>query len=208
MDRKNRAGGAGLNRVMLAIAALVLIAIVGISYRQWRQYNRINGAGVASRQIIESVDALQSSLTEAETGQRGFLLTGEAQYLEPYNQALQRIPNELSTLRRQLANGTSESANLAQLENLAGQKLAELRQTIDLRRSQGAAPAMAVVFSDRGKQIMDEIRSLSGQIKTAESTAQSEGSLAGMAASQTALLVTIAGSLVILILFGIGFELS
>ena len=70
MDRNDRVGGR-LNRMMLGIAAMVLIAIVGISYRQWMQYNRNNEAGVASGQIIESVDALQSSLLDAETGQRG-----------------------------------------------------------------------------------------------------------------------------------------
>ena len=124
MDRNNRVGGARQNRTMLAIAALVLIAIVGISYRQWRQYNRANEAAVASRQIIDSVEALQSSVIDAETGQRGFLLTGEAQYLELYNQALQLIRNELATLRRQVADRPNESVCVATTRRCASTAIA------------------------------------------------------------------------------------
>ncbi len=92
-----------------------------------------------------------SGLVDAETVQRGFLLTGKDLYLEPYNRAVQEIPIELASLHRLLPPATGESdVNVARLDGLVDQKMAELRETIDLRRKQGVTPAMEVVLSDRG----------------------------------------------------------
>ena len=144
------------------------------SYREWQQFKRANVEAAQTRDAVDSIDQLLSSVTDAETGQRGFLLTGEDRYLEPYNQALQVIPNQLGTVRRLLAGRANEPGNLARLNSLVDQKLAELRQTIDLRRSQGLASAMAVVLSDRGQRAMDEIRALVAQIRRTELTGQAQ----------------------------------
>jgi len=191
---------------MLGIAVLVLVAVVSVSYRQWQQFKRANAEVALSRGVVDSIDLLLSSLIDAETGQRGFLLTGENRYLEPYNQAVQIIPNELGTVRRLLAGRASDAGNMARLDNLADQKLAELRQTIDLRRTQGVAAATAVVLTDQGKQVMDEIRAVCAEIRRSEISSQSQASIEGEAGAQTVLLATVAGSLVLLIFFSIGFE--
>ena len=86
------------NRAMFAIAALVLMVMVAMSYREWKQYSRANADAARTREIVDSIDDLLSSLIDAESGQRGFLLTGEERYLEPYNQALQALPEQLSHL--------------------------------------------------------------------------------------------------------------
>jgi CHASE3 domain len=61
------------NTATLGLAALVLMAIVGVSYRAWSQYNRANAEAAQTQEIVDSVDQLLSNLTDAETGQRGFL---------------------------------------------------------------------------------------------------------------------------------------
>src|SRR2546421_13015063 len=86
--RTMRSANKRLNRAMLAVSALILLAIVGVSYREWRQFTDANADAVRSTEIRESVDRLLSSLVDAETGQRGFLLTGAERYLEPYNLAI------------------------------------------------------------------------------------------------------------------------
>jgi len=202
----SRSNGKRPNRVMIGMAVLILMVVVGFSYRQWEQFKRANAEAAGSRGVVDAVDQLLYSLIDAETGQRGFLLTGENRYLEPYNQAVQAIPNELRTVRRLLAGRASGAGNVARLNNLVDRKLAELRQTIDLRRTRGAAPALAVVLSDQGKQVMDEILTLCAQIRRGEIASQGQASAQGEAAAQTALLVTVAGSIVLLLFFAVGFE--
>jgi hypothetical protein len=131
-------------------------------------------------------------MIDAETGQRGFLLTGEDRYLEPYNRAIQEIPGE--------------SENVARLDSLTDQKLTELGRTIDLRRTNGAQQALSLVLSSHDKLVMDEIRALGTKIQHLESSTQSQASTGEKAAGGTALLATIAGSLVLLFLFAFGLE--
>ncbi len=194
------------NRVTLGVAALVLLAIVGVSYREWSRFSRANAEAGRTREILDSVDALLASLTDAETGQRGFLLTGENRYLEPYNQAIQIIPNNLADLNSLLARRPGETANIARLDTLVDTKLAELGHTIEVRRSEGAQAAVAVVLGDHDERTMDEILQLGAEIKRHENSAQNQASRDGEAAAETALLATIAGSMVLLFLFAFGLE--
>jgi len=191
---------------MLGIAALVLMAVVGLSYREWEQYNSANLGAAETRTIVDSVDQLVSTLLDAETGQRGYLLTGETRYLQPYNQAIQAIPSEFASLRNLLARHPEQSSAVARLNDLVNQKLTELRQTIELRRTQGAVPPVAIVLSDRGKQTMDEIRAVCADIRRRENVSHAQMSLTREAAAGTALLITVAGSLLLLFLFAVGLE--
>jgi len=194
------------NRIALGVAPLVLLAIVGVSYRAWRQYSRANAEADRARRIRDSVEALLASLTDAETGQRGFLLTGESRFLEPYDQAIDATPRNLARLDRLLAGRPGESSNISQLNNLVGAKLAELRQTIELRRTQGPQAALALVLSDQGLRDMQKIRALGAEIKSRENSTQGQASRDGEAAAETALLAAIAGSMVLLFLFAFGLE--
>jgi methyl-accepting chemotaxis protein len=157
------------NRLLLAISAVILLVIVGLSYNQWRQYAVANAEARRARDVTQSVERLFLTLVDAETGQRGFLLTGEDRYLEPYSRAIQSIPVELSQLTGLLALRPSESANVSRLSSLVNDKLSELRQTISLRQTQGTAPALDIVLSDDGKRRMDEIRTVCSEIQANES---------------------------------------
>src|SRR5579862_1374698 len=127
MERdESRSHGRRLNRELFGVAALVLLAVVVFSYRQWEQFKRASADAARTRDVLDSIEQLFSSLTDAETGQRRFLLTGEDRYLQPYNRALQVIPSQLDSVRRLLGRRATESGNLAQLNNLVDQKLAEL----------------------------------------------------------------------------------
>ena len=97
-------------------------------------------------------------MKDAETGQRGYLLTDNEVYLGPYNAAVEQIGHRLDTLRRLTADNPTQQERLATVKQRTDAKLAELKQTIDLRQSQGKAAALAVVQTDRGKQDMDAIR--------------------------------------------------
>lgn len=188
------------DRNFLAIAGLILVVIISISYRQWRDYNRANATAAFTRQVTDSVDTLLSTLLDAETAQRGFLLTGETRFLATYNLAIPAVPNQLAALRNLLLAHPEESADAARLSGLVDQRLSDLRQGIAARPAQGSVPAISV---DQGKQVMDQIRAVCVQIQRREGSVRTQASQEGEAAAGTALLATVVAALVLLFLFAV-----
>jgi PAS domain S-box-containing protein len=192
--------------VMLGITVLVLAALVGLSYRQWGNYRRANAEAERGRELVTAIDSVLIAVVDAETGQRGFLLTGENRYLEPYDQAIQELPNDLATLKRLLRDRQGGEQQFSELNSLAERRLDELRRTIEVRRTQGAQAALAMVRTEDGKRTMDSIRVLCVQMRRNELASQVLASDSAQAAEGVALLITVAGSMVLLFLFAFGFE--
>ncbi|MFS2109910.1 response regulator [Sphingomonas sp. Sphisp140] len=111
-----------------------------------------------SHDVIAGLDDVLSTIQDAETGQRGYLLTGRDQYLAPYSEAAARIGGKLDAIARLTRDNASQQARIETLRRHVSAKLAELKQTIDLRRTAGAAAALNIVNDDRGKAEMDAIR--------------------------------------------------
>ena len=88
-----------------------------------------------SRQVLYELSQTQSLIKDAETGQRGFLYTGDPKYLNPYTAAIGNIGAHIDTLAELTSDNGSEQARVAQLRTLSGSKLAELARTIALYKS-------------------------------------------------------------------------
>ncbi len=99
-------------------------------------------------------------MQDAETGQRGYLLTGEPRYLEPFLDAKMAVPARISEVRNLFRNDPSANATLAKIAQATDDKLSELSQTVELKKAGKSAEALAVVMTDRGKNIMDTLRQL------------------------------------------------
>jgi CheY-like chemotaxis protein/CHASE3 domain sensor protein len=108
--------------------------------------------------VLIALDELLSTVQDAETGQRGYLLTGTEAYLEPYSSAVGNLAARLRTVATLTRDNPTQQANLGPLKRHVDAKLAELRESVALRRTRGAAAALAVVTTDRGKIEMDAIR--------------------------------------------------
>src|ERR1035438_3512904 len=111
-----------------------------------------------TRVMVQELERLVSTLKDAEIGQLGFLLTGEERYLEPYEAALKLVQSDLASLEQLTRDNVAQQQRLTGLESLIGEKIAELKQTIALRRSRGLPAALEVVMTDKGKILMDQIR--------------------------------------------------
>jgi CheY-like chemotaxis protein/signal transduction histidine kinase len=111
-----------------------------------------------SHKAIIALDELLSSMQDAETGQRGFVITNNEKYLEPYDSALRAIPPKLNEVSGLAIDDSAQRQRLISLKSHIDAKLAELKRAIDLRRNQSLEAAIAVVNSDRGKTEMDAIR--------------------------------------------------
>ncbi|MGQ0595291.1 MAG: sigma 54-interacting transcriptional regulator [Gammaproteobacteria bacterium] len=118
--------------------------------------------------MLDELDDVRHELQDAETGQRGYIITGEERYLEPYRSAVGNIPNEIRSLRALTAGNPERRLQIDRLQRLVLDKFAELDETIDLRKDEGFRAALEVVRTDKGKKIMDELRALARKIETEE----------------------------------------
>ena len=194
--------GRGLHRpdtLMLGAAALILLITIGLFYRDWVRYREASTAAVHTREILTSTQTILSTVLDAETGQRGFLLTGDEKYLQPYYQAIQIASGETANLRRELV-VERDAADAARIETLVDQKLAELRKTISIRRSGGLEAALDVVRTGVGQRLMDEIRQLCSRIETRQYSALIEGTLQAEQYARRTQLVTVLGSVILVLL--------
>jgi PAS domain S-box-containing protein len=151
-------------------SALLLVLLIGIlSYRAWTAYRQQREQVAITRQIVQGADDVFGALRDAETGQRGFLLTGRELYLEPYKKS----PGEIIVGLDKLANAVQARAEVKRLEllrPLVKNKLEELQQTIDLKRHQGTEAALALVLTGRGYVLMSQIRQICSEIQNAAYT--------------------------------------
>ncbi|QIZ71280.1 chemotaxis protein [Oxynema aestuarii AP17] len=111
-----------------------------------------------TNEVKADLRLLEKKMVDAETGQRGFLVTGKESYLDPYYQADREHKIILVELREKIQDNPAQLQRLAELENQIQEKFSELSQTIELKKADREQEARAIVLSDRGQQIMDEIR--------------------------------------------------
>jgi PAS domain S-box-containing protein len=184
------------------LALSLVLGITITSYRTWAAYGRQFEQEAITQNILADANALLSSLKDAETGQRGFLLTGEDRYLSPYRKALEDVPVILGKLRQATATRPDQMARVAKLEPLVTNKLDELKQTIGLRQSDGLQAALTVVRSDRGMEVMDGLRQSCLDIQTASRARLALYAGQSKTAADELGLISTLGSMVLFLLLG------
>jgi signal transduction histidine kinase/DNA-binding response OmpR family regulator/CHASE3 domain sensor protein len=170
MSRSTALGSGGDPLIWLGLAAATLffLATGSVAYLNFQTLRQDSALVIHTGDTLTALDDVLSTVRDAETGQRGYLLTDKDSYLGPYNAAAQDIGPRFNVLRRLTINDPAQQDRLATLKQHIDAKLGELKQTIDLRQSQGKAAALAVMQSDRGKQDMDAIRDQVSAMEQAE----------------------------------------
>ena len=153
-----------------AVPLLVLCVVGAVAYRSTTTLEDNSGKVSHTYQVIEALDAVTSTLKDAETGQRGYLITGEDRYLAPYQSAKQAIEATITAVADLTSDNAEQQARIARLRPLVDSKFAELADTIELRRTDGFAAAQAVVLTDKGKAVMDQIRTVIAEMTDAETS--------------------------------------
>jgi signal transduction histidine kinase len=149
-------------------AALLVAANAYVSFASVRRLMHNARLVSQSRDIIHSTTRVLSTLKDAETGQRGFLITNDAQYLEPYEDATANIHRRLDELDRLVVDQPDEAARAQTLRGQIDRRLAELRQAIDARRSGGLDAAVAVVKENSGHHLMGAVRDTADEMRATE----------------------------------------
>ena len=143
-----------------------------------------------TQRVLLELTAYESLLKDAETGQRGYLYTGDRRYLEPYDFALRQGNPHVDKLAELTADNAKQQEHVARLRLLKQRKLAELAETLALAEAGKHQEARALVMSDAGRQTMVEIRNLVEQM-SAEERALEATRLVAVTASTRALIRTL-----------------
>lgn len=197
-DPAARVGSPATRTVRAALAlgpALVLLVFAGATFGGLQRARESRQAVRHSRDAIDRATTTFSLLQDAETGQRGYLLTGSARYLEPYEHARRELAADTAALRRAIGDDTVQARRLDSLETLLQLKTSELAESIRLRRESGLAPALLLVESGVGKATMDSIRALFGRMTTDERARLERNFAAESARGHTLTIVLIAGAI-------------
>ena len=153
-----------LEAAILAVAILIVLAIGTLSYFNAAHTRRRVVQLRMTRDIQKLNTQLLVEVTNAETGQRGFLLTGQDRYLQPYNRATSAIPEILRHLESRAAPVPDQAQRIRAVHSLIAAKLAELKETVDLGRSKNMTQAVANVRAGRGEALMEDIRARCSEI--------------------------------------------
>ena len=146
---------------------LVVAAAVGTVVEHRRTLDA-EGWSMETVEVLDGADRVLAGVVDGETSQRGFLLTGEPRYLEPYEVATARLPGDLARLRLLTAGDRDQDDRVAALEDLISQKFTEIDRTIALRRAGDVRGALSVVQTSAGQDLMDQIRGTVAAIQHAE----------------------------------------
>lgn len=164
-----------IRKAALRIAAVALLAFTAVNaYLAISHLKRVEKTSALVSEgpvVLAHIAAVTQALTDMETGQRGYLLTGDESYLQPYMDAKSRIGAEFASLRAAFSERPEEERSAeAQLETLAASKQEEMERTITFRQKGYRHRAFVLVNTNEGKDYMDRARSLLASLSSMESS--------------------------------------
>jgi PAS domain S-box-containing protein len=127
-----------------------------------------------TRDVLVELNQTQSLLVDAETGQRGYLYTGDPKYLVPYRLAIGEVDSRIDRFAALTADNADQQARVPRLRSLVHEKLDELAQTISLYQAGRPDEAKALVLSDNGLVLMNQIRSVVAEMSQQETMLQGQ----------------------------------
>lgn len=158
---------------------IVLIAINAIATRR-QLSNQLNSQDLVSHsdQVLLELTKTKLLLRDAESGQRGFLYTGDPKYLIPYQNSISKVQPHIDTLTRLTLDSPTENARVAKLKGFTTDKLSELARTLSLYQSGQKDAAKALVLSDGGLHDMAEVDAIIHEMTVEETSLQASRSAA------------------------------
>src|SRR5580692_6928350 len=146
-----------------ALAILILVGV--LSYRSMLQSDEDREWVTHSHQVLEKLDAVLANMLDIETGERGYIITGEGSYLEPYKEALDRVHQNLKDVRELTVDNSVQRRALDRLEPIISEKLGTAQDQIEIRTQVGLVSGVESVRAGLGKKFMNQIREQLAEMK-------------------------------------------
>src|ERR1700722_1080322 len=156
------------------VPALLFAATVIVAFNAWFAFRAVDSLLLSQHwvehtwQVINQVESIMGSAKDAETGSRGFLITGDDLYLQPYKDAQRELPQELDHFQWLTSDNPAQLPRITEMRAVLEQRMALLQEGIDLRRSGNNDAIRALVLSGTGKAQMDHLRRIADEIEADE----------------------------------------
>src|SRR5438067_671261 len=162
----------GPHRTRFVIAFVALLVFLGInaivSQRSTRKLIQNEQLVTHTHEVLANLDQTLALLTEAESGQRGFLLTGDEIYLANYTDDLHRLPEQLERLKRLTADNPAQQQRLARLQEEVNQRIVTLNEVLNIARAQGLKAASHSIDTNAGRVLMVQARGTVNELQDEE----------------------------------------
>jgi methyl-accepting chemotaxis protein len=188
------------------IVILLLLFIGLISYQNLTRLKSEADWVSHTHDVLHNIEFVYGDLKDAETGQRGYIITGFEKYLDPYNSAIVNLEKDINYLEKLTSDNANQQQRIERLESLISEKLKELDETIKLRKSGGFDVAQELVITDVGKKVMDDIRVVLTEMIDEENELLNERSKRSDDETQTAksgIIIIIIGAFLIVIFLSV-----
>ena len=157
-----------LDRPLLILVVLILVGMGFSTYSNWAHLRQDLAEDLHARNDLVATIELISRLTDAETGQRGYLLTGSDDYLVPYEKSKSVIPALLDRVAEAAGTDPKLAEDAKLLRRYSEEKMAELAATVSIRREKGLDAVLQEVRTNQGKAAMDSIRAVGAKMTDRE----------------------------------------
>jgi methyl-accepting chemotaxis protein len=154
--------------VGFVLGPIALLIIGWVAYSNIQNMVDLRNQRNHTFSVIDSLTNVLMDAVNAETGQRGYLLTGDSSYLAPFEAGERKIDDDLAIAVSLTAKDPERQRDVQRLKAVLRQKSGELRKTIDLRKNKGADAALEFVRNDNGKIYMDQAREILKQVRGRE----------------------------------------
>lgn len=181
---------------------LLLLFVAWELISEFRSNRKVLAEVDQSYETRSQIQRVFSLLQDAETGQRGYVITGDERFLEPYDRATDQLDEQMRILSGLFAGESEQAADFARLEALADRKIASMERTIDAREARGRQAGMDAVASGQGKAIMDDVRVVVARMIDVEAAALDD--YARSAEHRTSRTETMVGALFLALMAAVG----
>jgi methyl-accepting chemotaxis protein len=189
--------------VGFAITLAIFVIVGAVSYQSVTKQTEAATWVAHTREVQNQLTQLLSNLQDAETGQRGYVITGVESYLAPYTDGSARTEENRRRLAELVSDNPRQQARADALAPLIADKLAELQQTVEVRKSRDFAAAQSIVLSDRGKKAMDTLRTIMREMNLEEEALLKTRADAAQIDARDAKLTIVFGTLLALVFAGL-----
>jgi PAS domain S-box-containing protein len=154
--------------VILTVGLFLTLGVVAYTCRAALGYDRLNEQVQRNHEVKEELSSVLRLVVDAETGQRGYLITGDPVYLEPYHEATSQIDSQLARLDSLTKTSARQQKKMGELRRIEKEELAVLQQTIQLDKEGRDLEAGQLVLSGVGRQRMGELRDIVADMEKEE----------------------------------------
>jgi len=198
----------GLVNAAFGVALAMIVAGTWIAWRATTRLATDRQSVLHTHEVLQQLDDVLLTLADAETGQRGYLLTNDEPYLEPYRAAVLRADSAVTTLDSLVGDNPAQVRRVAVLHATVGGKLEELDRTVELARGGGLSDAMAMVQADSGKHLMDSVRAVIAAMQVEEDSLLRQRNVAASESSRVAFACIALSGLLSLLLVALAYRMS